>query len=424
MQYRLFSSNKQYLPIEPKDIVIADDLSIEQNLLPTHIDQVYVENSLSVVNGDEAFLTYLGTPKDVNLNIFRSPAPSALISDIGAIINDFINLAGLSLVEVEERMAKEAEEGILKESNKTKADSVAKINQYQAKMLKEMQSVSSRSNGYIIWLVPFKSNKKKTDDDILERSVFEIKPEPFDPSKLIVTESTTVPSTEDLMEDEDDEMLEHLLIEDGKTKLLETTKEKILSEKQKKNKELRVSKVVRKLITGAKEMTRAASSMLSKIASGQVFMCNEFCYDMTAITNLELIFYKERSNLKTIVALKADLYQEAYKIPWSPLPLPALSEADKQRIENDRKEFEERAAKANALCEKVLLKKGFDKGEFEEFVPRTDQPKTTAGRKNTVNNSSTNKNLTKAEKRKNKLNDVANNILQNSGDLNALDGMG
>jgi hypothetical protein len=159
--------------------------------------------------------------------------------------------------------------------------------------------------------------------------------------------------------------------------------------------------------------------MLSKIASGQVFVCDEFCYDMTGITNSEIKFYQERSNLKSIVSLKADLYQEAYKIPWSPLPLPMLSEADVRRIEIDRKEFEERAIKANALCKKVLLKKGHDKGEEEEIIPMTKEPRASAADKK---NSSGN-NLSKKEKRKNKLNEVANNILENSAEFNAIDGI-
>jgi hypothetical protein len=406
MQYRLFSSNKQYLPSEPKDLVLSEEIDIENNLMLAEVNQVSVPNSLSLVNGDETLLNYLGTPKNVTMNTFRTPNPTLLMSDIGAVIDDFIDLANLSIVEADERMSTEAEGIFLKKKEK---EAMQKINIYQSKVLKEMQATNTRSNGYIVWLL------SPTEAEL--STIFDLKPEPFDPSIFITKKN------QDIVIEEDEEILQETATDlNVNTVLNNKTKDALLKQKNNKKKATneKVAKSVKKMINGSKEMISASNAMLNKIASGQVFMSSEFCYDMTGITDIERKYYEDRSSLEKIISLKAELYQQAYEIPWSPLPLPVLSAADVQRIEDDRKEFAEKAARATAIGKKVMMKKGHDIGEDKEIVGRDFEEEK---KKKTAKKGDAKADASKKQKRQKKLDDLSNSILSNSDAINAIEGI-
>ena len=169
------------------------------------------------------------------------------------------------------------------------------------------------------------------------------------------------------------------------------------------------------MLTGAKEIVSASNAMLNKLATGQVFQAEGFSYDMSGISPVEVFYYQQRNSLQNVIDLKAALYQEAYEIPWAPLPLQVLSELDVQRIEQNRKDFSERAAKANALCETVLRKKGHGANELDEIVDRGTIIEKVTKKKNGAP-----KETTKNGKRQKKIDDLSNSILNNSDAINSL----
>jgi hypothetical protein len=143
-------------------------------------------------------------------------------------------------------------------------------------------------------------------------------------------------TVEEILKDEDVDVLDEATEQQQMPNniLSDKAKEALLKKKSKKKKSA-IHKSVKKMLTGAKEMVSASNSMNQKIEAGQVFQTHndEFCYNMNGLTENEVIYYNERNSLQKIIALKSALYEEAYRIPWSPLPLPLLTEADQLRIQ-------------------------------------------------------------------------------------------
>jgi hypothetical protein len=399
MKYRLFQSNQHYLPLEPRDLPQMDEgMTADEALLPVHITKVNVESSLSVVNGDETLLDHLGAPKKMTANILKSQATTDLVNNVGAMMKDLEELGSLSLVETDERMAIEAEQGILKETI-AKKNTGLKMNQYQDSIFKEMQSASSEKYGYIVWLLPNPDS---------ETTVFKIIPESFDPMMLLINDGEKLKAAQKTIDEEEEETLQQ--INEQNVNLQESTKKQFIKQKRiKKKSSTAVHKSVKKMIKGAKEMMTAARSMLEKIKSGQVIECEDFTYDQNGITYEEIQYYRERTTLETIISLKANLYEQEYQFSsWEPLPLPALNEEDIKRIDEARQDHLDRAQRINSIAEAVLVKKGQNKDSADAFI--------SGATKNKIK-----KTNAKKQKRQQNLNNLTNNILMNADGINCID---
>lgn len=185
---------------------------------------------------------------------------------------------------------------------------------------------------------------KQKTQDSSERIVYHMKPAKFSPDAL---------SKETNLDDdnnEDDEALQQ-------------------SSSSSSANEKNGTFAIKKLKSGIKAQKEASAYIFNNL--GKIFTESESdkcSFDSWELTQKEIEYYQKRRTTESILEMLREEYALAEE--WQPLPLSVMSEDALQRIEENRQKAIEQAEKMNKVCQSLLVKLGQDTNEDTEFLTR------------------------------------------------------
>lgn len=147
MQYKLFSSNAKYLPLEPNDVATPESIFHSTNI----IEELPLK-PLSIINGPESFFEHMGIPKESKSSyIFNNEAITKKVYAARNMISEFEQLEVNALHQLEVRTELEEAEGhSIDHRDKCMADA----NPHERLSIqKYLATQSTRERGYIMWLI-------------------------------------------------------------------------------------------------------------------------------------------------------------------------------------------------------------------------------------------------------------------------------
>ena len=130
------------------------------------------------------------------------------------------------------------------------------------------------------------------------------------------------------------------------------------------------------MIAGAGDIALASRAVLQRVSAGQIIIeknrdfFNDDNFKFYTILKHEEDFYKTRTTVRGVLEAAARICKNQADFPWSPLPLPALSEEDKLLIEKLRIEHLTKIKYATELAIKLQTKIGKDIGSGTEIIAR------------------------------------------------------
>jgi hypothetical protein len=117
----------------------------------------------------------------------------------------------------------------------------------------------------------------------------------------------------------------------------------------------------KRYISGSKQIATTAKFILNHLALGsfhQLPKGEDFSYIHTALTTEDLAFYNARNTDMKVIELCVRAYENAP--PWDLLPLPEWSTEDLAILRQREVLAQEVENNTYAMCQKVLVKKGYE----------------------------------------------------------------
>jgi hypothetical protein len=342
------------------------------------ITEIALPNTFCLFDG--ADVVYKHFKLDVKTtNIINNRALKEKVDNFAKVQNAMMKIADISLIQQQRRMEREEEDGLKITATAEVQSTEATINkeenniqlykQTQAKLHRELKSLSDNKAGFIMWL----DYSNPTLPPIRD-----IQPPPFHPQiiidKLNLEKEKKDKEKKDKKEkkekakgkdkDKDDESNEEEEDEEEE----EDNDEVIITQKsneqqQNKKKTAKTSKEEKNnMLKGAKAIAATAKYVLDDIKNDSIKVRDpdeEITLDWFTsfhMTSVELEFYKSRSTTMKVLQLLAILYDTKPK--WELFPLPELSAADQKRITNIRIVHQKQLEYASKISTSLLVPLG------------------------------------------------------------------
>lgn len=168
MQYKLFSTNKEYLPIEPQQ---STETTIPSMVLDQQVNGIELA-PLSIVNGVSTIYKHVGIAKDSNCSyLINNNGLRRKVDAVASMIEVFKDLEYNALIQLQVRTELEQSSGHI-EANKAACTRNASV--VQKRMIQSyLESKSTKDRGYIVWIIekeslPPISSLKPTMIDLTE----------------------------------------------------------------------------------------------------------------------------------------------------------------------------------------------------------------------------------------------------------------
>jgi hypothetical protein len=375
MQYKLFSTNTQFLPLVPDGFITTIDKEME-------VSNIELPSNYSLMNGESTVHKHFNMNTE-SANLLKDKKLKDSVDNFIKVQDRLQQLSIKSVIQQEKRMDNEAENGIdlynsYDISNKKQFSEMNKS--VQIKLQNELKAKSSKKDGFIFWL-----NYKEDLPPISD-----VCPLSFDPSDVIeyIAEIKRAELELKQKQKKKDDDAEESNNPPAKTIAEATTKKKA-------NKD---AKVV--LYNSAKKIVATAKLVLEEVAAGKITVENLVgpitieWFNENHITTEEYNFYKARATVEDVINLTSLEYKKCLQTKWELLPLPELLAVDQERINQKRLKHQREIEHMNKVCSSVLVKMGHGTKETDEIVGRGvgDTALTGARSKNQTKNNNKNNN--------------------------------
>lgn len=373
MQYKLFSTSKEWLPKPPENYRItvpvtssdADTAVTDtaEDTLEKDAANISLPKHLPLTGGSTCFQEQL---KIANKQGDDLVAVRDTIDNFHAVFKDLDGLSELGLAQHEQRFNAEADYGDFSYGS-SRGDF-----EYLTEAETRMIASSDADTGFIVWLNYVKGKSKKDtpafSDIVGNKTALEhvtATIESFDPSDLLnLLSAPKTAGTAGIESDEDDNGEDSESDADdgnagksssGKIVVHRSTRP---TKGKAKNKNKSIPAKFKKMHNGAKQIAKTAAQMLGKVKNNSVAVGSKgskFQYKFAQLTPEELEFYNERSTLDSVLKLTANIYAQAD--PWYPFPPNEVLSPEAILLQQRQKDKHDKdIASAEDLAKNVLTK--------------------------------------------------------------------
>jgi hypothetical protein len=281
MQYKLFSTNLEYLPLEPENIVDNNNQLIMENNIINKIKF----STFATVDGDENFYRHLGLNDSTPTTQVTEELITEKIDNIKSML-PFIK--GIEKLAIDQHIKRNGDEETFGMGRKRYQSRNQDLTDIQSYMLKS----SNKERGYIMWI-------DSLNNQLLPIS--EIVPEIIH-DEQIVTISEQIKNkkgfeSDETSSDDEDDLDNNIIVEEKNDKKMLDMKEDIKKQKVKVKKASSVSK----LRAAIRSIVAAAKQILNNLKTGKVaFLPNCAEFDCKCIFSVCIINKSYINNIITI----------------------------------------------------------------------------------------------------------------------------